>query len=291
MSSLNIVTHLKRAAKKPLRAIGKSLDMVYGKPEKWFYARGILSGKSLCLPDFLGIGAPQSGTTWLCENLRRHPGVYVSYPKEVHYFDRNFCRSLEFFYSNKFKSGRQKVKGEITPGYSIITLERIQFVRTIMPDVKLIFLMRNPIDRQWSAARRILSRLPDEKFEGVDESKFYAAFREEYAKKGDYAPGLTRGNYSAILDNWLSVFPREQLYIGFFEDIANRPKKLLSEVFAHIGVSRDVDWSSFPYKKVINKNPDFPMPEKYRDFLEEKYRQHIEALYKRFGDPVAGWRC
>ena len=284
MKSLKTVTHLKRAV--------KTLRMVYSKVdiEKKLYDLGICSSERFSLPDFLGIGAPQSGTTWLYENLRCHPESYLPEPKELHYFDRGFYRSLRS-YSNRFKAAGHKVKGEITPGYSCLNVERIRFIDTIMPNVRLIFLMRNPIDRAWAAARRVFSRVVGRGLQEVDESEFYACFRGDLARPGDYAPGLNRGDYVAILDNWLSVFPRKQLYVGFFEDIVNRPLELLGEVFAHVGLSQAVQWNSFPYDQVINKNPDAAMPKKYRSFLEEMYCRDIETLYERFGAPIAPWRC
>jgi len=271
-----------------IRGILKRLQHPYSRVEKSLYAHRICSSKGLCLPDFLGIGAQRSGTTWLYENLRQHPEIYLPDRKitfmgtELHYFDLQFHRSLRY-YESKFTSGRQKVKGDITPAYGIIPLERIRFIRTIMPDVKLIFIMRNPIDRAWSQALMNLVVIPKRKYEDVDESEFYSHFQA--------ARSIKRGDYGGILNNWLSLFPREQLYIGFFEDIKQRPKRLLTEVFTHIGVSRDVNWSSLPYKKIVNKNPDFPMPKRYREFLQEMYREDIELLYEHFGPAIDSWRC
>ena len=115
----------------------------------------------------------------------------------------------------------------------------------------------------------------------MGESEFYALF--ERARRN--------GDYLIILDKWLSVFPPEQLYVGFFEQIADCPHKLLGEVFAFLGVSQGVDWSSLPYNQAINKGPAIPIPKKYRDFLEEMYCRDIEVLYERFGGPIVGWRC
>lgn len=47
-----------------------------------------MNSKSVLLPDFLGIGTPRAGTTWLWENLRQHPQIWLPYRKELHYFDR-----------------------------------------------------------------------------------------------------------------------------------------------------------------------------------------------------------
>jgi len=252
------------------------------RPEKWLYTHGMLSKTNLSLPDFLGIGAQKSGTSWLYYNLRCHPELYLAEPKELHYFDWNFHKSLRF-YSNKFKPGDQKVKGEITPGYSIISPNRIKFIHKLKPDLKLIFLMRNPIDRAWSHALMNLVEMPNIKFKDIEDSNFYAHFKAERSTK--------RGDYLTILKNWLTYFPSDQLYIGFFEDIKDHPQELLIKIFTHLGVSKDVNWDFFPYREVIKKNPKIPMPEKYRHFLEDMYRRDIEILYERFRFPVEGWRC
>ncbi len=62
-----------------------------------------------------------------------------------------------------------------------------------------------------------------------------------------------------------------------FEDIANEPIAVLREVFAHIGVSDSINWNELPYSKPINKNPDLPLPMKYRMGLKEMYNEQIRT--------------
>lgn len=255
-------------------------------PEKYLYSRGILSPKSLCLPDFLIIGAQKAGTTWLKRNLDQHPDIYMpnllnaSDPTEVRYFDKHFHESLRS-YSNIFKNGANKVKGEKTPNYCTIPQERIRFIRSIMPDVRLVFMIRNPIERTWSHAVMNLVKFSGKKIEEISDAKF----RRHFIRSKE------RSDYPMILDRWLSVFPEKQLYVGFFEDIATCPKKLLSETFAHLGVTQNVDWKAFPYHQLINKGPRAPIPEKHRSFLEWMHAADIETLYRRFGSRVESWRC
>jgi GT2 family glycosyltransferase len=253
------------------------------------HTRGLCATDHLCLPDFLGIGAQKAGTTWLYENLRRHPGVFLAHPKELHYFDETFHRSLRF-YAQHFEPGRHQVKGEITPAYSILPMERIRFIRTVMPTVRLIFIIRNPIERAWSQAVMELVTRKKRKLEDVTDSEFEAYLKSE--------PCTERSDYLTILSNWLRVFPPEQLYIGFFEDIVSHPRKLLGEIFSHIGVSGEVDWGRFPVAQVIlphaapvaGQSSRTHMRPKIRRFLAQMYEQDIECLYERFGEPVAGWR-
>jgi len=124
---------------------------IYGLGKR-IYELSLRSTDHLCLPDFICIGAQKAGTAWLYENLRVHPDIYMSKKKELHFFDINFYRSLGF-YSSWFEEGADKMKGEITPAYSNLPKRRIVFIRKIMPNLKLILILRNPIDRAWSAAR------------------------------------------------------------------------------------------------------------------------------------------
>ena len=120
--------------------------------EKPLYGCGLFSTRSLRLPRFMGIGAHKAGTSWLHVNLQAHPQLFLPRQKELHYFDSYFHSRTLRFYSGQFESADAKIRGEITPAYSILSPKRIRFIRKIMPDVRLIFIMRNPIDRSWSAA-------------------------------------------------------------------------------------------------------------------------------------------
>jgi len=276
---------------------------VGGRLERWWRRVRSGAGAPLTLPDFLGIGAQKAGTTWLAENLRRHPEVFLPERKELHWFDNKIERPLAE-YAAHFAAGRGKVKGEITPAYGILPVERIRSVRRVLPRVRLILLLRNPVDRAWSHALMDLAfrrgRAPGD----VPESEYRAFLESETATR--------RGDYAAILDAWLAVFPRDQLYVGFFEAIRERPRELLSEVFRHIGVSTDVDWDAFPAARVIvpRVSPErkghgvalldeagdsdsrrHPCPAVIRAWLVQRYADDLERLAERFGEPAARWRA
>ena len=118
-------------------------------------------------------------------------------------------------------------------------------------------------------------------FDQVPEDEFYAHFKSQGAR--------ARNGYHAILDNWLSIFSKEQLHVTFFEEIIHRPRQLLEEVFEHIGVSCDVDWSTFPYTNKFHQGDPTPLPDHYRQVLEEQYRNEIAGLQSRFGAALDGW--
>jgi hypothetical protein len=235
------------------------------------------------LPRFLGIGAQKAGTSWLWKNLAHHPGLHLPEPKEHHYFDRDLGRGVTLAeYAARFASAGDRLPGEITPAYGHLPVERVRYVRQVMPDVRLVLLLRNPVDRAWSQALMNLCQHRNRRYDQVAPAEFYAHF--------DGAHATARGSYVANLATWESVFPREQLLVDFYERITDDPRGLLTDVLRHVGATVPADWSPFPLAEVVFKGEGVPMPDAYRDHLRRKFRDDIERLYDRFGDPVAAWR-
>src|SRR6185295_5025435 len=99
------------------------------------------------LPRFLIVSPPKTGSTWLADNLRRHPGVFVPTIKEVKYFSC-FFEALDFdWYLGHFGEAGGRLKGEATPSYALLPVGRIRLLRRLFPGLKLVFLMREPIAR------------------------------------------------------------------------------------------------------------------------------------------------
>lgn len=259
----------------------RKLRQARGAVDKALYARGVFRADRMPLPEFLGIGAQKAGTTWLYQNLRRHPGLFLPEPKELHYFDWNYDRPLRT-YSRHFLPGAGRVKGEITPNYSTLPAARIAFLRTILPRLRLILLLRNPVERAWSQAVMNLVEKTGRSVHEVPDAEFLRHFADERS--------VARGDYLANLDRWRQFFPDEQFFCGFFEAIAERPRALLKEVFRFLGVSTDVDWERFPVAQVVFRGACAELPDRFRRVLVDRYGDDIEQLYNRFGAAVAGWR-
>jgi hypothetical protein len=149
-----------------------------------------------------------------------------------------------------------------------------------MPSVRLIFLMRNPVERAWSHAVMSLVKHAQRRIEEIPRSRFYTYF----VRHREW------GSYSKVLDRWLRVFRDEQFYISFFDQIVNDPIGVLHNVCTHIRADTGVDWSRFPYRRVVNEGQGLPIPGEYRHFLEEMYREEIARLDQRFGGVVSWWR-
>lgn len=280
-----------------LAGVGRRVAVAASWPQKALFAWGLRSTAGLSLPDFLVIGAQKAGTTWLYENLRQHPDLFLPDEKELHYFDWHFERSVAD-YAAHFVDGAGKVKGEVTPGYSILPVGRIRFLRRIMPAVRLVLLIRNPVERAWSHAYKNLVTIPNRRLADVPAVEF----REHFLSDGS----RSRGDYLTILGRWLSIFPREQFYLGLYDDIATQPQQLMTAVFEHLGVTVNVDWTAFPLEHVIlpqyaddtvksgyrangYERSDALMPSEHREFLMQLYDEDIRQLSARYQLPVEGW--
>lgn len=224
-------------------------------------------GLAACLPDFLVISPPKTGSTWLARNLSCHPGVFVPECKEVDYFS-SYYRWLGLdWYLNYFRDAANLVGGEASPSYSILPVRTIRLVRALMPDLKLIFLMRDPVGRAWSHARHNY-RYRETNFascnadlDAIPDMMWRENFVQGWA--------LASGDYLGQLRRWTSIFPKEQIYVGFYESIGRDPESLLRNILGFLRVEALPDLSSLPISKKILGGLDKKLPSNLLPFLRD----------------------
>lgn len=179
--------------------------------------------------DFLLVGAPRSGTTSLSHYLRGHPDLFVPAAKELPFFTdeewltRGWDRFIEEFFAG---GSADQLWGKLTPHY----WDRPEVppaLRARMPEVRLLALLRNPVDRTLSHYRFLVRR-------GVEPRPFLeAVFDPGWKKHHHYLP---LGEYGRILDQYLGHFPREQILILFTDDLERYPQRVLARVQTHLGL-------------------------------------------------------
>ena len=233
-------------------------------------------------PDFLVIGAQKAGTTWLHRNLRNHPQTWMP-RNEVHYFDRKINdRSFDdAWYASLFKKGRRRGKtiGEYTPSYSVIDRKLVAHAHKLMPEAKIIFSMRNPVERAWSQANMTLVKR-DGGVEDAGEEALRGMFDRQKAQ--------LRTNYLRSLENWGAYYPPERIFVSFLEDIHFHPEKLLEDLYGFLGI--DPEFRPEKMNKRINSRSSDVMPTWAASYLAGVYRDIIRQLDERFGGYASFWR-
>ncbi|MFC2062047.1 sulfotransferase domain-containing protein [Elusimicrobiota bacterium] len=248
------------------------------------------------LPDFIIIGGQRCGTTSLYNYLIRHPQITPGYRKEVHFFDFNFnkgiywyrsyfpTRIIKYFYEKLLH--RKLFTGEASPYYFFHPLTPKRIYETI-PKVKLILLLRNPVDRAYShyhhevrRGRENLSfkdaidkekeRLKGEKEKILDDNNYDSNNYKRFAY-------LSRGKYAEQIIDWYKYFPEEQLLIIKSEDFYENPQKQLNNIHAFLGLK---EWSLKEFKKYnFAKDKYTGMDEVLKERLNEYFRPFNRKLY------------
>ena len=256
------------------------------------------------LPDFIIIGAQKCGTSSLYHFAVRHPAIAPASRKEIHYFSWSYRYGEQWYRSNfpinlsrhRFykKTGQKLLSGEASPVYLFFPASPVR-MKKILPDVKLIVILRNPVDRAYSHyhhnVRRGHETLPFEKAIELEEER-YAGEKEQLIRDPDFVPVhyrhhsyLARGVYVDQLKNWFQYYDKKQFLILATEDFTKNPQQILNQFFDFVGAATTTTAAAPPpdvgnltnrnvgnYKERMNENT--------RKFLIEYFKPHNERLYR-----------
>jgi len=273
------------------------------------------------LPNFLVIGAKKSGTSWLNKQLRHHPDIYLPPIKEIHYFDvvipfflPLFVQSLsprrstrywmrnkikhafqdiqlnpqnigwhahyflsprtDKYYSSLFLPGDEQMAADNTPGYGQLDADRIAKIHALMPDIKIIYLLRNPIHRMWSDAAQFYSRSGYQGLHTIDEQRIIKFLRKE--------KHLRHSQYFTNLQRWENFYPKDKIFIGFFEQLRDNPHQLLKDIYEFLELDFSQKYIPDSVKQKVNAR-QYPMiPDYAAYYLAQKLSGEIERLQQRF---------
>jgi hypothetical protein len=194
--------------------------------------------------DFMIVGTMKSGTSSLAFQLAQSPYICIP-PDEIHYFnnEENFKKG-EKWYESKFEGcNKDCIIGEKTPAYSY--LEKVpKRIFDYNPDIKLIWIFRNPVDRSYSNYLHAL-KLGSEKY------RFKKAVKIEHKRiKEDVVKGyVTRSKYIEQVERFLEYFSIEKMHFILFEEFAKNPILVIKNVFDFL----EIPFNDFEYQdEIIN---------------------------------------
>jgi sulfotransferase family protein len=193
------------------------------------------------LPTFCVIGAMKAGTTSLAAWLDEHPDVHIAPQKEVRFFNTpfNFWLGVDWYREQFAQAGDAHAVGDATP--LMQNPIAVSHMADLLPDARLVAILRNPVDRAYSHYQHIRAR-------GQERRSFRRALADErddeMGARGDPPRDyLHRGRYLRQLQAVTERYDRSQLLVVLFEDLRDRPHQTVREVLGFIGVDENVPLS------------------------------------------------
>ena len=232
-------------------------------------------------PDFIIIGAAKCGTTSLYQYLSSHPQILVPHKKELNFFtDTNFAKGIDWYLAQfpSLADHPEFLTGEATTIY-FDSAEVPPRIQQFFPDVKLILLLRNPVERAVSWHYHKINT-------GLETRSIEVAIKEEInSLKKIAAPKLTQIGYRHPnnllgslyiykLKRWLQLFPQEQILVLQSEELYNQPETVMKQVFDFLEIPPHYIEE---YRKV-NVGSYTPISKKLRQELLEYFQPYNQKL-------------
>lgn len=279
------------------------------------------------MPDFLCIGAPKAGTSWLYHNIKLHPNVRMPPIKEIGYFDglipalplvasvfdpttwtarkttlhrlrtgyarRNrklvqWCLRFlvlprsDKWYTSLFSPDQGQITGDITPTYASMSTTRVAKVHALLPNTKIIYLLRNPITQIWSHTAMHFSFWGRRGLDEITNKEIQ-----------DYLDKRKRSKITSYLGNlqtWMRFYPESQAFVGFYDQLTQDPVVLFKDICRFLGLE---DPSSVTPEAILRKHNvgRYPeIPDTFNRYLARQYHKQIEQLHRRFHNQyTADW--
>jgi len=262
------------------------------------------------LPDFLIIGGQRCGTSSLYYYLTEQHCISSAATKEVHFFDDFFANGIKW-YRAQFPTRAYKYYVEGMRHHSFLTGEASPYyifhphaprrISAVLPHIKLIALIRNPIDRAYSqhwlevkgryetlsfeeAMKCEQDRIAGEREKMVNDENYHSFKHRRYTY-------LTRGIYIDQIEYWLNYFPREQFLFLKTEDLYSNPASIVKQTLEFLGVPGSEIDTNKEYKKYKvpsktgykTKDSAPKMDPITRKYLVEYFKPFNARLYEFLG--------
>ncbi len=211
--------------------------------------------------DFIGVGAQKSGTSWAYACLYEHPEICAPV-KEIHFFSRPRYSEGKAWYETHFKKCEAgKLKGEFSTSY-LYSKEAPARIRNCYPEAKLIAILRNPVTRAYSQYRNAI------KAGEIPETMTFEAYC------GQETSVTEQGLYTAQLERYFALFPKEQMLVLIYEDIKKDPIAFMKRIYAFLGIDTNFVSSMIHDEINVARTPKLVPVDRGMHHLAEFLRRH-----------------
>jgi len=247
-------------------------------------------------PTFMVIGGQRCGTTWLHRMLAPHPDVFVPPGKEPDYFNRRVLKVdyddfLERSYS---KAPPRPHRGDMSVNYSMMPRAVVAELHRLHPDLKLVMILRDPVERSWSQLKLVhdlmsrtwtrspLHRWRRRPLDAMTEARLHREIAHPRV--------VRRSDYARIIDTWTGVFGPAAMHIEIHDDLQREPRRVVERILRHLGadpgawpVPPDIDTPIFGSGATVD------MPPSIRAWLAQRWIEPTIELDRRLDGRLGRW--
>ena len=238
---------------------------------------------------FIGIGAQKAGSSWITQCLDEHPDICTPYvpgasarsskyenkhKKETHFFDRDIEKGTDLYSSYFAHCKNDAVRGEWTPKY-ISDPSVPPRIKKVVPNVKILACLRNPIDRAFSHYRYKIQK------KGIQKS-----FKDVYDNHEDM---LERGLYATHLKQFRELFPEENIWIGWYDEATQDSESFIQSLYDFLEV--DASFRPPSLRTMVNEGShrELQILDVERKELIDFYSSDIKNLEVLTGKDLRHW--
>lgn len=189
------------------------------------------------LPNTLIVGVQKAGTTTLHDWLSQHPDIYAPNAlKDVEYFSADYDeKEVVEKLNNDFKGHENESVILQTYVNYMLYDESLKQINKILPDVKIIVIFRDPVDRAISAYRYFVKMKKEKR--SMEEALIYKPKEiKDYSEENNNFTYIEHGLYGKQLQTLCSIFKKENILLLNFDDLSDKPKEILNKVYRFINV-------------------------------------------------------
>ncbi|PYK11968.1 MAG: hypothetical protein DME65_05585 [Verrucomicrobia bacterium] len=261
-------------------------------------------------PDFLCVGAQKGGTSWLYRQLEQHPDFWMPPVKELHYLnnltrtkrfhpprcrdqrDASFLESMKTLssrsyidlenYGRLFEHKGSLVSGDISPAYCTVSDEIIERVANSFPNLKVIFLARDPVERSWSQLSMGIRLGMISPFDVTDPDEVIRNLLN---------PGvLLRSHPSKIVARWKRYVRPDLFRVYFFDDLEKNPAELRRSLLLFLGADPNKACGRLkPDENLDARSDKLRFTDKVRSRVARFFEQELKACAAELGGPAKQW--
>jgi hypothetical protein len=251
-------------------------------------------------PDFLIVGPQRTGSSWLRTNLCKHPQVFMPFEKEIFFFShlrrkdhRRYKSDRLEYYSNLFRIRPAKklerfakaachglfnpptIRGEATASYATMPERDIGNIFSIYPGIRIVIIVRNPIQRSFSHAKKALVRDRKRDFDAVP----FEDFEHYYTSQSN----LARGTYSKIIDLWWGFAQPDAVFVADYKKLDANPLQFLTEIQDFLGIASGPRFARKHLHTIVNPTGSKQIPHRHADLLSGLFSAELALLESRYG--------